>query len=259
MVASDDGKYVLNNGKHWVQALRQVADKWSDGGPIDVGLSSDGGLSPDEWVTEELRKVFADGLLVDHVFYRGDDGNDRMTQLAVQCFAHEMEQNKFQAATISNKVEIMLRMFEQSKRDWALAKKGVLDILGETKTSTVQRWITLARDVDREVLAYVEQFWSDLNQAYIIGNKYCIGRGDEARYRLSVHYMMIALDRLVDKLEMNVTVSSPCFVNDYCAPFKHLQTWEKLSSKHSAASPATSQRFSGSSGRSPQRRGGKSY
>ena len=214
---------------------RKVADKRSDVGPADLGglggLSPDdgggGGLSPNEWVTEELQKVFEEGLLVDHVFYRGSEPNDRMTQLAVQCFAHEMEQNKFQASTLNNKVEIITRMFQQSKNDWALAKKGMLEILGETKASTVQRWITLARDLDPAVLAHIDSLWPDLNQAYVIGNKYCVGKGEEARYRLSVHYAKIAFDRLVDKLQMNTNISASCFMSDFCAPFKHLQTWEK--------------------------------
>ena len=109
MIAQEDGKFLLNNGKHWVTALVQV---WESKKP-------DGGLSPEapKWAEQgfnflnvELYKALTEGLLVDFVYYDVEAGEERTTQIAVQCYAHEVEQNKFQPSTLANKVAVMARL-----------------------------------------------------------------------------------------------------------------------------------------------------
>ena len=41
-----------------------------------------------EWLVPELRRVFAEGLLVDYLKYPSDD---RLTHIAMQCLAHEQD------------------------------------------------------------------------------------------------------------------------------------------------------------------------
>ena len=59
--------------------------------------------------------------------------------------------------------------------------------------SAIQRWITLARDVDQEVLDWVDTNWCDLPQSYIVGNKFLTGKGEDWRLRLSKQYGVLAL------------------------------------------------------------------
>ena len=68
-----------------------------------------------------------------------------------------------------------------STKDWTKARKALLDVLGDNKTSTVHRWIVLARDMDEAVLAWIEANHPTLNQSYIVGNKYVVGKGPNWR------------------------------------------------------------------------------
>jgi len=116
--------------------------------------------------------------------------------------------------------------FENCGRDWAAAKKKMLEILGYAKASTVQRWIVLARDVPGDVRDAIQAKFSSLNQAYIVSNKYIVGKGEEGRFRMNSKYAQIALQLLWDQLSMGQLVSSTSFACDYCAPMKQLQAWE---------------------------------
>ena len=146
---------------------------------------------------------------------------------AVQCLSHEQEQNRYRVSTIGDKVRMVKRAFSSSK-DWSKAKYGLLEILGQHKTSTVQRWITLARDVDEQVLEWIEGHVPTLNQSFVVANKYIVGKGDDARVRLSAKYAIIALTLLMDHLEGKAgSISAPVFFNEFCSPLRTLEVWEK--------------------------------
>ncbi len=182
-----------------------------------------------EWLVPELEAAFSKGLLLDLVEYAS---GDRANQIACQCLNHETEQNRYQPTSLADKVKIVLMMHARSTNsDWGQTQKALVELLGESKKSTVFRWITLARDLDAEVLEHVKKHKKDLPQAYIIGNKYMLGRGAEARFKLNQKYAKVALDRLIEKLELGEGVAAQAFLSEYCLAYKHLEMWEKAQIK----------------------------
>ncbi len=247
MLSAEDGKILLNNGKHFVCALSRAARKFKgnaseQGGLSDACAAQQGGMSPacaaeqggmspacaaepaGDWANSELVRVFKEGLLMDFISYTDDT---RTVQIAIQCVSHEAEQNRFQPSTISDKVGVMMKMFVQSGRDWSAAARALTSILGDSKRSTIQRWICLARDLDEDVREHINRRRKDTNQAYIVGNKFLVGKGEETRYKLSARYASVALERLYDKQDLGVSVTASEFAQTYCLPFRHRETWER--------------------------------
>ena len=56
---------------------------------------------------------------------------------------------------MKNKVDLVVRVYLSAK-DWSLVTKQLLDVSGASKRSTVQRWVTLARDLDADVLMEIQ-------------------------------------------------------------------------------------------------------
>ena len=128
MASPEDGKAIVNNGKRFIVALIRIRNR----------LWPNGGLSPDpsvwaeqghEFMSQELCRVFTDGPLLDFVYYDAEPGEERTTQIAVQCYVHEQEQNTYQPATLANKASVMTLQYKQCNKDWSLAKKNMLGIL----------------------------------------------------------------------------------------------------------------------------------
>jgi hypothetical protein len=138
MLTQEDGKFILDNGKHWVQALVQT---WRNNKPagalsLEEATWAEQGLS---FLNVELYHALTEGLLVDFVYYNVEAGEERTAQICIQCYSHEVEQNRFQPSTLANKVAVMTRLFNESNKDWSAVKKAMLDILGQSKAATVSR------------------------------------------------------------------------------------------------------------------------
>ena len=128
---------MLNNGKHWVAALREVkplyekakAEAEAACPPAEAaaaasatdGMEVDGESSWPEWLVPELRRVFTEGLLVDFLKYPSDD---RLTHIAMQCLAHEQEQNRYRASTVGEKVAGTLTWGHGFVGSWARGLMG---------------------------------------------------------------------------------------------------------------------------------------
>jgi len=215
--SGEDGRYVLNNGLHAVKALMNVAAE------LEAATS---GESP-EWLNDELAEIFSGGgLLVDVVEYSSPD---RSARYAIQALAHEQEQNRYRPATLKNKVDLVSRMY-LSMKDWSSVTKQLQDVLGVSKRSTVQRWVTLARDLDPDVLAEIQAKRPTLPQEFVIGSKYLIGRGESQRFRLSAKYASVAIEWLLD-VTADDGISAAMFVNEICLPAKTLELWEQSTIK----------------------------
>ena len=101
--------------------------------------------------------------------------DDRTHFHAIQCLAHEAEQNKFAPTSLKDKANLVLRMHMRSTGgDWAQTQRALVEILGATKRTTVFRWVVIARDFDAEVFAYLGPRCK---------NKYLVGRGAERTHR----------------------------------------------------------------------------
>ena len=51
-------------------------------------------------------------------------------------------------------------------------------------------------------------------------NKYLVGHGDEAKFRLSLDYGKHALNLLFDKLDAGTTITVEQFISEFCNPMK---------------------------------------
>ena len=200
VVSSEDGLHVIDNGKAWVQALKQCEEKYSELECELLAACPQAAVKdiPEEewpeWTLPALRRTFQEGLLVDYMQFPTDD---RFAHAAMQTLMHEADQNKYRVATVCDKVAMVRRAHIG---DWGATKRQLLEVLGQQKMSTIQRWITLARDVDQEVLEWVDANWCDLPQNYIVGNKFLTGKGEDWRLRLSMQYGVLALTFLREDL-----------------------------------------------------------
>ena len=107
--------------------------------------------------------------------------------------------NKFQESTIMDKARTARRIYEEVGHSWGNVRTHLLDVLGGTKRNTVTRWITIARDVDDEVLAYNEDH-KKVPQKYTTENKFLVGTGPDKRTRLKSESVIAALSLIFRKV-----------------------------------------------------------
>ena len=70
-------------------------------------------------------------------------------------------------------------------------------MLGQQKVSTVTRWVVLAKDLSPQVLKHISG-WRDVPQAFVIGNRYLVGKAAEGKLRLHDEWAIVAFDWYVD-------------------------------------------------------------
>ena len=212
VVSLEDGRFALNNGLHAIKALQNVAKaiaKMQDGTAVPV------------WVNEELKLILADGVLVDLVEY---STSDRSARCVAQAIAHEHDQNRCRPATLMTTADIVMQIYNVV-RSWAAVTKQLQDALGER--STVFKWVTLARDLDRQILVHIQKTWPTLPQDFVCDNPFLVGRGEWARFRLTPPYAIVAITWLRDHEEGPMgTVSAGVFEHEMCLPAKVLEAWE---------------------------------
>ena len=81
-------------------------------------------------------------------------------------------------------------------------------------------------------------------QYYVVGNKYLVGHGEGARFKLSPEYARVAIDWLVDyEHDKAGTASAAFFVNDICLPAKTLEMWEAMMIKRFGSAAETFKPF----------------
>ena len=100
--------------------------------------------------------------------------------------------NKFQESTAMDKARTARRIYEEVGRNWDKVRTHILEVLGSTKRNTVTRWITIARDVDDDVLAYIKEH-KHVPHKYITENKFLVGTGPDKRTRLKPESAIAAL------------------------------------------------------------------
>ena len=151
-VSSEDGLFVIDNGKAWVEALKRCQEAYTAALLVACPQDPDAAACPPanaqaqdvpedqwpDWALPALRQTYREGVLVDFMQF---PTQDRLAHAAIQTLMHESDQNKYRVATVSDKVNMVRRAHSG---DWANTKRDVLEVLGSPKASTVQRWITLA-------------------------------------------------------------------------------------------------------------------
>ena len=212
--STTDGKTVLFEGKHLVQALLNLKN-----GKYDVIPMEEMG----DWLVEPLEEIFKSGLKME--VYQFPE-YDRLTHECWQALAHEAESNKLLHTTLNQKAQLMKKYFVREGRDWSAARDAVLTILGSQKTSTVNRWITISRDLSESVLDHLKKV-KDVPQNFVVGNRYLVGKGEESRFKLSDEWGKVAFDMWQMRREGGALVNAEQFQQEYCLPAKHMESWNR--------------------------------
>ena len=84
----------------------------------------------------------------------------------------------------------------------------------------------MARDVDEQVLEWIDQHFATIPAGYLVGNQYISGSGSSWRSKMSHKYAIVALALLVDEMDNSKTLSATMFQTDFCAPMRHMEMWE---------------------------------
>jgi hypothetical protein len=256
--SAEDGKFVIFNGKHIVKALlvaREYATAataahaadgsasaavdgtggstpaitdGAGGSPVAAIADGTGGSPPvKEWLTDALQAVFSQGLLF--TIYEFQHGPySHLRHRSVQALSHEEEQNKLYHTTMQQLAQLVRAYYVREHSDWNKAQEALTAELGESKASTVRRWTVLARDVSEDVMTYiVSGGLKSMPQKHVVNNKYIVGRGADARHRLSDEWSKVALSWYRDATQSGGQVSAATFVTDYCAVAKQAESWTK--------------------------------
>jgi hypothetical protein len=228
----EDGRYRLNNGKSTVAALKMLLAEVETAGGLTPPVANAGSASSatsstmPEWATGKLLDVFVNGLRVDIVMYPVED--DALI-VAINGLAHDSEQNKYVPTSIVTKVQIVNTQRDRVPGgDWTRTLNALLAIYGAGKRRTVSRWMAVAQDVHADVLDHLKnKRIRDLPQFFIFDNKYFLGRGEEARFKLGPEYATCTLDLVADKILAGHSVTRAVFLSEYCMVMKAIEQWEK--------------------------------
>lgn len=231
VLSATDGRFVIYNGKHFISALlrcQELAGVGVSTPATGVGVSAlaatDGPTTAEgqmEWLTDQLVDVFTQGLSV--ALFEFPDGYSNLRHRSIQALSHEEEHNKLYHTTLAQKARIVREYYFREKNDWDKAQKALTAELGQQKARTVHRWTILAQHFSENVLKSLGDFGlKNLPQGHVVNNKYLVGRGAEAKCRLTDEWAKVALRWFADA---GAALSSDVFMHEYCLPAKHAETW----------------------------------
>ena len=196
------------------------------GGTAPLPAGGAAPLEPPEWARGRLLEALIEGVRVDVVQYTNSE--DYAIVVAINGLQHDAEQNKYTPTSITTKIQIVRTQRERVEGgDWGLALAALLRIYGPSKRRTVSRWIALARDLPEAVQAhFASRRLRALPHNFVFDNKFLVGRGEEARYKLSPEFAIIALDLVVDRVEAALPVSASMFATEFCSVMKLVERFQ---------------------------------
>ena len=141
-----------------------------------------------------MAEIFESGVRCDFVQYIEDD---RDLVVAWNALAHDAENNRYRQTSIETKVKVVESARARALGgDWQVVAKSLLGIYGNSKKGTVYRCINTATFLPAGLLAHIRGR-SDFQQGFVMDNKYLVGHGGQAKFRLSLDYGKHALNLLV--------------------------------------------------------------
>lgn len=144
----------------------------------------------------------------------------------------QQDANKLYQTSIDQKAELVLKFFEREGRDWGAAHKALCAVVGSSRSTTLWRWIVLARDLHEEVRHHLMALGlRDLPQRFIVGNRFLTGKGDEARFRLGPEWARVALMWYKTAVANGTPPTAHTFASDFCLPAKHAEAWQVSQAK----------------------------
>ena len=212
--STHDGRWLLNNGRSTIAALLDL---------FHIQAQHSEGEPPD-WVAGELAEIFESGVRCDFVQYAEDD---RDLVVAWNALAHDAENNRFRQTSIETKVKVVENArLRAPGGDWQAVAKSLTAAYGTSKKGTIYRWINTAKFLPAGLLVHIKGR-NDLQQGFVMDNKYMVGHGDEVKFKLSQEHGKHALNLLFDKLDAGTTVTVEQFIGEFCNPMKTVELWGK--------------------------------
>ncbi len=205
-----DGKKLLNQGKQTVAALQYLKQVAADG-----GWFAETGLNKPVWMTPVLEYFFEKGLHMDVVEYREDDVD---VVIECQAMAHDSENVKYAPTSIQMKVAIVRRRRARvAGGDWQSTAKALTASLGASKKPQIYNWIAAAKAMDDTVLELLARR-RYMSQSLVWNNKFILGSGANARFKLQGPAQLALFQLLFEKLDSGGSVSVSAFQDvDRCA------------------------------------------
>ena len=153
-----------------------------------------------------LQEVLTLGVPVTPLFYE-DNSTTYRTLWNTAC--HTEENNKYLAATVADHVKAVTSVSElySGESKWEDASKYLLSVYGKAKRRSIQRWVTLAKRLPCEVLAWVEArvaqkgLLHKIRDAYFYDNPYLVGSSSQAHQQLSAAGAVAALSWVATALD----------------------------------------------------------
>ena len=231
MLGAHCGCYRISNGKSTVAALHQLFKEWEDAGQDENKVP---------WATGSLLETFQEGLRVDFLKFQDDDDDINTAWWALQ---HDEELLNLKKTSIKDKIRVYMIQLSKAQNDKSLAVKNLVDIYGIKKRSVIYQWQAAATAIPEEVVDFWEEKTKQMGnvpQGYVLGNKYIMSTGVEARLKLKPEYAKAALSLLFAKMEDEQGVSVKEFIGQYCAAMKIVEQWEAKVLKDYGKSAQTS-------------------
>jgi len=180
----------------------------------------------EDWITEPLAKMFTVGWRMG-VFKLPGVVYDRLTHVTVMAVSHEDTANSMNFTTLAIRAHVAKGHFEREGKDWTKATAALKLHLG--KDSTAYRWIVISRDTEDGLLDFVAK-WPEIPMSYILGNKYIVGKGLEAKQRLPFEWAQVAFNNWAEaRARAGKTGKDMCsgtdFVKDFCLPAYQAKWW----------------------------------
>jgi hypothetical protein len=218
-VSATDGKDLIDDGRKIVTVLLNIGKRLA----TMLEEEKESAL----WYNDALKDVFENGYLFSRKEY--PLGTENLERVIYQTLRHEEDQNRFEKTSLLQKATVARKMYEREGSCWTTCRKALLALLGDAKSSTINRWITIARDFNPSFLRLTKQ--KDVPQNWICGNKFFVGIGEESRFKLGAEWGEIAFKWLLDSLDSRVPLNADCVRDEYCLVAKHCETWARSQEK----------------------------
>ena len=161
-----DGNFVIVDGKHCIQALKDIKR--------DVTNRGEGDGEDALMLSPNLVEVLEKGINVSVLAF--PDASDEDAIMAWVVAAHDSEANQFKSCSIADLVDMAQRYrAKQVGGKWKDAQSALEKVYGRGRRMFVYRMVTCAQALDAEVLQALAK--STIPSSWVFVNKYFVWAG----------------------------------------------------------------------------------
>ena len=224
--ATTDGNTLLVDGKHCIQALKEIKkllDAHAGDGDAHAGDGDAHDGETDELVlSPTLAKVFEEGVTVTVLAF--PDSNDDDAILAWVVAIHDVEVNTFKPCSMADLVDVAERLrVKQPGGKWKDAQSALEKVYGHGRRMFVYRMVSCAQSLDKAVLEALSK--AAIPNSWIFENKYFLGHGADASMRMSKSTQICVIGIGQEDLESGTACSWKTFRDETCMAYRHAELW----------------------------------